>query len=106
MAYYGERPHEEVQSQFNQDLRRVLLYDKKPSLILQAPLLGFGFISGLLADEELSSKLENPPMLSFVFEEGKLKPARVVIKDFEVKVSVFEPKPSESKPTKTQRRKK
>jgi len=106
MAYYGERPHEEVQSQFNQDLRRVLLYDKKPSLILQAPLLGFGFISGLLADEELSSKLENLPMLSFVFEEGKLKPARVVIKDFEVKVSVFEPKPSESKPTKTQRRKK
>jgi len=50
--------------------------------------------------------LENLPMLSFVFEEGKLKPARVVIKDFEVKVSVFEPKPSESKPTKTQRRKK
>ncbi len=106
MAYYGERPHEEVQSQLNQDLKRVLAYNPKPSLILQAPLLGFGFVSGLLADEELSSKLENLPMLSFVFEEGKPKPARVVIKDFEVKVSILEPKPSETKPTKTQRRKK
>ncbi|MDM7267241.1 MAG: hypothetical protein ABWK02_00845 [Aquificaceae bacterium] len=100
MAYYGERPQEEVQSQLNQDLKRVLAYNPKPSIILQPSLLGLGFVSGLLVDEELSSKLENLPMLSFVFEEGKPKPARVVIKDFEVKVSVFEPKP-----VKTQKRK-
>jgi len=105
MAYFGERPHEEVQSQFNQDLKRVLRYQEKPSLVLQPSLLGLGFVSGILVDETLSSSLENHPMLSFVFEEGKAKPARVVIKDFEVKVSVQEPKaPQKQQPTRQRRR--
>ncbi|RME12387.1 MAG: hypothetical protein D6804_01700 [Aquificota bacterium] len=39
MAYFGERPPAEVQTQFNQDLRKVLEYDRKPSLILQPSLL-------------------------------------------------------------------
>ncbi len=105
MAYFGERPHEEVQSQFNQDLKRVLKYKEKPSLVLQPSLLALGFVSGILVDETLSSSLENHPMLSFVFEEGRAKPARVVIKDFEVKVSVQEPKaPQKQQPTRQRRR--
>lgn len=92
MAYFGERPHTEVQSQFNQDIKRVLSYERKPSLILQPSLLALGFVSGVLADEDLSSALQKLPMLSFVFEDGKAKPAKVVIEDLDVKVSVEEPK--------------
>jgi hypothetical protein len=44
-------------------------------------------------------------MLSFVFEGGKAKPARVVIKDLEVRVSVEEPKPQQpQKPIKQRKR--
>lgn len=91
MAYFGDRPYSEVQSQFNQDLKRVFRYQKRPSLVLQPSLLELGFVSGTLADGDLSSALENLPMLSFVFEGGKARPARVVIKDLEVKVSVEQP---------------
>ena len=106
MAYFGERPHEEVQTQFNQDLKRVFNYNSKPSLILQPSLLALGFISGTLADDALYGKLQNLTMLSFVFEGGKAKPARVVVKDFEVSVSVFEPKqPQTTRPTQQQRKK-
>ncbi len=96
MAYFGERPHDEVQRHFNADIKRVLKYDKKPSLVLQPALLGMGFISGLVVDDEISQALNRHPMLSFVFEEGKLKPARVELRDLEVKVNVEEVKP---KPT-------
>ncbi len=106
MAYFGERPHEEVQSQFNQDLKRVLQYQKRPSLVLQPSLLALGFVSGVLADEMLATSLEDLPMLSFVFEAGRAKPAKVVIKDFEVKVSVEEPKPPQPQPQKPTRQKK
>ncbi len=106
MAYFGERPHEEVQTQFNQDLKRVFNYNSKPSLILQPSLLALGFISGTLTDDSLYEKLQNLTMLSFVFEGGKAKPARVVVKDFEISVSVFEPKqPQTTRPTKQQRKK-
>ena len=106
MAYFGERPHEEVQTQFNQDLKKVFNYNSKPSLILQPSLLALGFISGTLADDSLYEKLQNLTMLSFVFEGGKAKPARVVVKDFEVSVSVFEPKqPQTTRPTQQQRKK-
>ncbi|MCS7171672.1 MAG: hypothetical protein NZ851_05090 [Aquificaceae bacterium] len=86
MAYFGERPHEEVQTQFNQDLKRVLKYEKNPNLILQPALLAIGFVNGLLAEEELSTVLQDLPMLSFLFEGGKAKPVNVVIKDIEVRV--------------------
>jgi len=105
MAYFGERPPAEVQTQFNQDLKKVLEYSKKPSLILQPSLLAMGFVSGVLADETLSSSLQDLPMLSFVFEEGRARPARVVIKDLEVRVSVEEPKPQQpQKPAKQRKR--
>ncbi len=104
MAYFGERPHEEVQTQFNQDLKRVLSYQKKPSIALQPSLLAMGFLNGILVDESLSSELQGHPMLSFVFEDGKAKPARVVLKDFEVKVSIEEQKASEPQKPKKQRK--
>ncbi|MFN4013457.1 MAG: hypothetical protein ACK4KZ_06365 [Aquificaceae bacterium] len=97
MAYFGERPYEEVQSQFNGDLKRVLRYNNKPSLILQPSLVSMGFVSGIVVDEALYNSLQNNTMLSFVFEGGKAKPARVYIKDYEVVVSTFEPKPPQKK---------
>ncbi|MFN3869939.1 MAG: hypothetical protein ACK4MW_00425 [Aquificaceae bacterium] len=104
MAYFGERPHEEVQSQFNSDLKRVLRYKNKPSLILQPSLVSMGFVSGVVVDDFLHTALQNNTMLSFVFEDGKVKPARVVIKDYDVVVSTFEPKPPQQ-PTRQQQRK-
>ncbi|MCX7989066.1 MAG: hypothetical protein N2648_00265 [Aquificaceae bacterium] len=98
MAYFGERPPQEVQTHFTEDLRRVLRYEKRPSLVLQPALLAMGFVNGLLTDEEISSALQEVPMLSFLFEGGKAKPVRVVMKDLEVKVTPI-------KPTKQQRRK-
>ncbi|MDW8096335.1 MAG: hypothetical protein RMI51_05980, partial [Aquificaceae bacterium] len=86
MAYFGEMPHDQVQLHFNQDLKRVLKYDKKPSLILQPVLFGMGFVRGVLGDEELLSSLEGLPMLTFVFEGGSVKPVKISIKDFDVKV--------------------
>ncbi|MFN3599388.1 MAG: hypothetical protein ACK4VK_06615 [Aquificaceae bacterium] len=103
MAYFGERPYEEVQSQFNNDLKKVLRYNNKPSLILQPSLVSLGFVSGVVVDETLYTALQSNTMLSFVFESGKVKPARVSIKDYEVVVSTFEPKPP---PTKQKQRRK
>ncbi|MCS7262651.1 MAG: hypothetical protein N3C13_01330 [Aquificaceae bacterium] len=88
MAYFGERPHAEVQAQFNRDMKEVLRYEKKPSIVLQPALVALGFVGGLLTDEELSSALQEHPMRSFVFEGGKAKPTKVTLKDLEVKVSV------------------
>ncbi|MCS6957983.1 MAG: hypothetical protein RMK75_05955 [Aquificaceae bacterium] len=105
MAYFGERPHEEVQRHFNADLKRVLKYERKPSLILQPALLALGFVGGTIVDDELSQALQELPMLSFVFEGGKAKPAKITIKDLDVKVSVQEEKPQPQKPAKQQRKK-
>lgn len=105
MAYFGERPPQEVQTHFTEDLRRVLRYEKRPSLVIQPALLAMGFVNGLLTDEEISSTLQEVPMLSFLFESGKAKPVKVVIKDLEVKVTPAQEGAKPAKPKREQRRK-
>lgn len=86
MAYFGDRPHEEVQNQFNADLRRVLTYAPNMTVILQPSLVALGFLSGVYSDERLAREVEGKKMLSYIVEQGKVFPVVVEFKDLEVRV--------------------
>ncbi|MFZ8787414.1 hypothetical protein, partial [Thermocrinis sp.] len=46
LAYFGERPHEEVQRALNQDLRILASGFEKANLIVHPSTLGLGFLAG------------------------------------------------------------
>lgn len=87
MAYFGEKPAQEVQTQFNEDLYRVLTYDQKSSIILQPSLLRLGFLSGIYTDEKLTQLVDGKRMLTFSVEQGKVYPIFVEFRDLEIKVT-------------------
>jgi len=87
MAYFGERPAQEVQTQFNEDLYRVLTYDQKSSIILQPSLLSLGFLSGVYTDEKLSKLVDGKRMLTFSVKQDRVNPIFVEFKDLEIKVT-------------------
>lgn len=87
MAYFGERPAQEVQTQFNEDLYRVLTYNQKSRIILQPSLLRLGFLSGIYTDEKLTQLVDGKRMLTFSVEQGKVYPIFVEFKDLEIKVT-------------------
>jgi len=65
LAYFGERPHEEVQRALNQDLRILASGFEKANLIMHPPILGLGFLAGALVDDKIGEFLSKSNIKGF-----------------------------------------
>jgi len=104
LAYFGERPHEEVQRALNQDLRILASGFEKANLIVHPSTLGLGFLAGALVDDKIGEFLSKSNIKGFNVQQGKVEMVRVKVKDLEIAVEP-EPQPRKQTPnTPTKRR--
>ncbi|MFZ8861977.1 MAG: hypothetical protein ACO2PP_15940 [Thermocrinis sp.] len=96
LAYFGERPHEEVQKALNQDLRILASSFEKANLIVHPSTLGLGFLAGALVDDKIGEFLSRSNIKGFTVQQGKAEMVSVKVKDLEITI---EPEPLPKKET-------
>jgi len=96
LAYFGERPHEEVQKALNQDLRILASGFEKANLIMHPPILELGFLAGALVDDKIGEFLSKSNIKGFNVQQGKVEMVSVKVKDLEITI---EPEPLPKKET-------
>ena len=96
LAYFGERPHEEVQRALNQDLRILASGFEKANLIMHPSTLGLGFLAGALVDDKVGEFLNKSNIKGFTVQQGKVEMVSVKVKDLEITI---EPEPLPKKET-------
>ena len=96
LAYFGERPHEEVQRALNQDLRILASGFERANLIVHPSTLGLGFLAGALVDDEIEEFLSRSNIKGFTVQQGKVEMVSVKVKDLEITI---EPEPLPKKET-------
>jgi hypothetical protein len=96
LAYFGERPHEEVQRALNQDLQTLASGFEKANLIMHPPILGLGFLAGALVDDEIGEFLSKSKIKGFTVQQGKVEMVSVKVKDLEL---IVKPEPLPKKET-------
>lgn len=96
LAYFGERPHEEVQRALNQDLRILASGFEKANLIMHPPILGLGFLAGALVDDKIGEFLSKSNIKGFNVQQGKVEMVSVKVKGLELTI---EPEPLPKKET-------
>jgi len=96
LAYFGERPHEEVQRALNQDLRILASGFEKANLIMHPPILGLGFLAGALVDDKIGEFLSKSNIKGFNVQQGKVEMVSVKVKGLEITI---EPEPQPKKET-------
>jgi len=96
LAYFGERPNEEVQKSLNQDLQTLASGFEKANLIMHPPTLGLGFLAGALVDDKIGEFLSKSNIKGFTVQQGKVEMVRVKVKGLEIAV---EPEPQPRKQT-------
>jgi hypothetical protein len=96
LAYFGERPYEEVQSALNQDLRILASGFEKANLIVHPSTLGLGFLAGALVDDKIGEFLSRSNIKGFTVQQGKVEMVSVKVKDLEITI---EPEPQPKKET-------
>jgi hypothetical protein len=96
LAYFGERPHEEVQKALNEDLQTLASGFEKANLIVHPSTLGLGFLAGALVDDEIGEFLSKSNIKGFTVQQGKVEMVRVKVKGLEIAV---EPEPQPRKQT-------
>jgi len=103
LAYFGERPHEEVQRALNQDLRILASGFEKANLIVHPSTLELGFLAGALVDDEIGEFLSKSNIKGFTVQQGKVEMVSIRVRDLEL---VVEPEPQPKRETpKTPKRK-
>jgi len=96
LAYFGERPHEEVQRALNQDLRILASGFEKANLIVHPSTLGLGFLAGALVDDKIGEFLSMSNIKGFTVQQGKVEMVSVKVKGLEITI---EPEPQPKKET-------
>jgi len=96
LAYFGERPHEEVQKALNQDLQTLVSGFEKANLIVHPSTLGLGFLAGTLVDDKIGEFLSKSNIKGFTVQQGKVEMVSVKVKDLEITI---EPEPLPKKET-------
>jgi len=96
LAYFGERPHEEVQRALNQDLQTLASDFEKANLIVHPSTLGLGFLAGALVDDKIGEFLSKSNIKGFTVQQGKVEMVSVKVKDLEITI---EPEPQPKKET-------
>ncbi len=96
LAYFGERPHEEVQRALNQDLQTLASGFEKANLIVHPSTLGLGFLAGTLVDDKIGEFLNKSNIKGFTVQQGKVEMVSVKVKDLEITI---EPEPLPKKET-------
>jgi hypothetical protein len=96
LAYFGERPYEEVQRALNQDLRILASGFEKANLIVHPSTLGLGFLAGTLVDDRIGEFLSKSNIKGFNVQQGKVEMVSVKVKDLEITI---EPEPLPKKET-------
>jgi hypothetical protein len=96
LAYFGERPHEEVQKALNQDLQILASGFEKANLIVHPSILGLGFLAGALADDKIGEFLNKSNIKGFTAQQGKVEMVSVKVKDLDL---IAEPEPQPKKET-------
>jgi hypothetical protein len=96
LAYFGEKPHEEVQRALNQDLRILASGFEKANLIVHPSTLGLGFLAGALVDDRVGEFLSKSNIKGFTVQQGKVEMVSVKVKDLEITI---EPEPQLKKET-------
>jgi hypothetical protein len=96
LAYFGERPHEEVQRALNQDLRILASGFERANLIVHPSTLGLGFLAGTLVDDKIGEFLSRSNIKGFTVQQGKVEMVSVKVKDLEITI---EPEPLPKKET-------
>jgi len=96
LAYFGERPHEEVQKALNEDLQTLASGFEKANLIAHPSTLGLGFLVGALVDDKIGEFLSKSNIKGFTVQQGKVEMVSVKAKDLELTI---EPEPQPKKET-------
>lgn len=96
LAYFGERPHEEVQSALNQDLLILASGFEKANLIVHPSTLGLGFLAGALVDDRIGEFLSMSNIKGFTVQQGKVEMVSIRARDLEL---VVEPEPQPKRET-------
>jgi len=96
LAYFGERPHEEVQRALNQDLRTLASGFERANLIVHPPILDHGLLAGALADDKIGEFLSKSNIKGFTVQQGKVEMVSVKVKGLEL---IVEPEPQPKKGT-------
>jgi len=96
LAYFGERPHEEVQRALNQDLQTLASSFEKANLIMHPSTLALGFLAGALVDDKIGEFLSKSNIKGFTVQQGKVEMVSVKVKDLEITI---EPEPLPKKET-------
>ncbi|ADC89460.1 hypothetical protein Thal_0827 [Thermocrinis albus DSM 14484] len=86
IAYYGERPHQEVQSALNEDLKRLAEGMDRANIIVHPSTLTLGFLQGTLVDEKVAQFLERSTIKGFYIEDKKPVFSSVVVKDLTISI--------------------
>jgi hypothetical protein len=96
LAYFGEKPHEEVQKALNEDLQTLASGFEKANLIAHPSTLGLGFLAGALVDDKIGEFLNRSNIKGFTIQQGRVEMVRVKAKDLELTI---EPEPQPKKET-------
>jgi len=96
LAYFGERPHEEVQKALNEDLQTLASGFEKANFIVHPSTLGLGFLAGALVDDKIGEFLSKSNIKGFTVQQGKVDMVSVKVKDLEL---IVEPEPQPKKET-------
>jgi hypothetical protein len=96
LAYFGERPHEEVQRALNQDLQILASGFERANLIVHPSTLALGFLAGALVDDKIGEFLSKSNIKGFTVQQGKVEMVSVKVKDLEITI---EPEPLPKKET-------
>jgi hypothetical protein len=96
LAYFGERPHEEVQKALNEDLQTLASGFERANLIVHPPILGLGFLAGALVDDKVGEFLSKSNIKGFNVQQGKVEMVSVKVKGLEIAI---EPEPQPKKET-------
>jgi len=104
LAYFGERPHEEVQRALNQDLRILASGFERANLIVHPSTLGLGFLAGALVDDEIEEFLSRSNIKGFTVQQGKVEMVSVKVKDLEITIEPEQQPKKETPKTPTKKR--
>jgi hypothetical protein len=96
LAYFGERPHEEVQKALNEDLQTLASGFEKANLIVHPSTLVLGFLAGALVDDKIGEFLRKSNIKGFTVQQGKVEMVSVKVRDLEITI---EPEPQPKKET-------
>jgi hypothetical protein len=96
LAYFGERPYEEVQRALNKDLLILASGFERANLIVHPSTLGLGFLAGTVVDYKIGEFLSKSNIKGFTFQQGKAEMVSVKVKDLEITI---EPEPLPKKET-------